>query len=148
VVEQEMARIQEAVAFGLATEQVQPTLPITGLARVVVQQFEFTARTLLRTDGLRRPWRICPQQCPLFSGAYMDRAPLTPDETTVLTVTARYPTRGLSAADLAGEAGLDAGLARRTAEGLVAKGLLERTGNLYRHLGPGDASVNNPRVGS
>ncbi len=62
----------------------------------------------------------------------MDRAPLTPDETNILTVTDRYPTRGLSAADLAGEAVLDPTIARRTAEGLVAKRLLVRTGSLYR----------------
>lgn len=62
----------------------------------------------------------------------MTHPPLTPDETTVLTITARYPTRGLSAADLAGETALAPTLARRTAEGLVAKGLLERTGRLYR----------------
>ena len=63
----------------------------------------------------------------------MDRAPLTPNEMSILTVTARYPTRGLSGADLAGETGLDPIAARRTAEGLVAKGLLVRKGSLYRH---------------
>jgi hypothetical protein len=61
----------------------------------------------------------------------MIHPPLTPEETRILTVTARYPSRGLSDATLAGEATLDPVVARRTAEGLVAKGLLERTGNLY-----------------
>jgi len=65
----------------------------------------------------------------------MTHPPLTPDETRLLTVTARYPLRGLSDADLAGEAALDPVVARRIAEGLVAKGLLERTGNLYRPIG-------------
>jgi hypothetical protein len=61
----------------------------------------------------------------------MTHPPLTPEETRLLAVTARYPSRGLSDADLAGEAALDPVVARRTAEGLVAKGLLGRTGNLY-----------------
>ena len=64
----------------------------------------------------------------------MTHPPLTPEETRILTVTARYPTRGLSAADLAGEAALDPTVARRTAEGLVAKGLLGRTGNLVHPI--------------
>jgi hypothetical protein len=51
----------------------------------------------------------------------MTHPPLTPDERTGLAVMAHYPVRELSAAELA----------RRTAEGLVAKGLLGRTGNLY-----------------
>jgi hypothetical protein len=55
-------------------------------------------------------------------------APLTPDETT------RYASRGLSDADLAGEAALAPTVARRAAEGLVAKGLLGRTGSLYRPI--------------
>jgi DNA-binding MarR family transcriptional regulator len=62
----------------------------------------------------------------------MGRVPLTLDETNILTITDRYPTRGLSASDLAGEAALDPTIARRTAEGLVAKGLLVRRGSLYR----------------
>jgi DNA-binding IclR family transcriptional regulator len=61
----------------------------------------------------------------------MTYPPLTPDEITVLTVMAHYPVRKLSAAELAREVALAPTLARRTAEGLVAKGLLGRTGNLY-----------------
>jgi DNA-binding IclR family transcriptional regulator len=68
----------------------------------------------------------------------MDRAPLTPNETRILNVLARYPTRGLSEAALAGETALAPAVARRTAEGLVAKGLLERTGSLYHPLGSAD----------
>jgi hypothetical protein len=78
----------------------------------------------------------------------MDHAPLTPDETCILTVTTRYPTRGLSAADLAGEAALDPTLARRAAEGLVAKGLLGRTGSVYRHQGIVGESLNESGVDS
>jgi hypothetical protein len=59
---------------------------------------------------------------------------LTPDETTILIATARYPSRGLSDANLAGEAALDPTVARRTVECLVAKGCLDGRGAWFTSL--------------